>query len=71
MFMECHVPADPDERDGHRTGDAGAAPQPVLNGGPLVSSTALFGRHTEVGISHAGEIYRLRITRQGKLVLNK
>jgi hemin uptake protein HemP len=37
----------------------------------LVRSTDLFGAATEIGIVHAGEVYRLRITRQGKLILNK
>jgi hemin uptake protein HemP len=34
-------------------------------------SAALFGGEHEIGIVHAGELYRLRITRQGKLILNK
>ena len=37
----------------------------------LVDSRALFGGEHEIGIVHAGETYRLRITRQGKLILNK
>ena len=35
------------------------------------SSEALFGGEQEVLIRHGGETYRLRITRQGKLILNK
>lgn len=34
-------------------------------------SRQLFGDRTEIDIRHAGETYRLRITRQGKLILNK
>jgi hemin uptake protein HemP len=37
----------------------------------VVRSEDLFGTETEVEIAHAGVIYRLRITRQGKLILNK
>jgi hemin uptake protein HemP len=37
----------------------------------LVRSEDLFGPANEVEIAHADVIYRLRITRQGKLILNK
>jgi hemin uptake protein HemP len=37
----------------------------------IVDSRALFAGEHEIGIVHAGETYRLRITRQGKLILNK
>jgi hemin uptake protein HemP len=36
-----------------------------------VSSEALFNGTYEIGINHGGAIYRLKITRQGKLILNK
>lgn len=36
----------------------------------LVSS-AVFNGATEIGIEHHGELYRLKITRQGKLILTK
>ena len=36
-----------------------------------LDSTTLLGRHDEVEITHRGEIYRLRRTRQGKLILTK
>lgn len=36
-----------------------------------LSSTELFGAAREIAIDHAGTLYRLRITRQGKLILNK
>lgn len=35
------------------------------------STADLFGAAREIEIEHNGEIYRLRITRQGKLILNK
>ncbi len=36
-----------------------------------VSSDELFGGAQEIAIAHAGSYYRLKITRQGKLILNK
>jgi len=38
---------------------------------PTISSDELFEGRTEVLINHAGSQYRLKITRQGKLILNK
>lgn len=35
------------------------------------STAELFRDAREIEIEHNGEIYRLRITRQGKLILNK
>jgi len=42
--------------------------QPQLR---TVSSQALFLGDHEIGIEHKGSLYRLKITRQGKLILNK
>ncbi|MBU2486421.1 MAG: hemin uptake protein HemP [Alphaproteobacteria bacterium] len=36
-----------------------------------IPSSALFSDRREITISHEGALYRLRITRQGKLILNK
>ncbi len=36
-----------------------------------ISSSQLFGEDREVHIEHEGEVYRLRITRRGKLILQK
>ncbi len=36
-----------------------------------IESDYLFADRNEVEIRHAGEVYRLRITRNGKLILNK
>jgi len=36
-----------------------------------LDSAVLFGQHDEVLILHAGETYRLRRTRLGKLILTK
>ncbi len=45
-----------------------AGSQPVRQ---RVHSAELFGAAREVVIEHAGEEYRLRLTRQGKLILTK
>ncbi|MGB3501511.1 MAG: hemin uptake protein HemP [Mesorhizobium sp.] len=43
------------------------SPEPVRT----VESTSLFHGDHEIGIQHRGSLYRLKITRQGKLILNK
>lgn len=49
-----------------------AKSQPESSSGlPLVQSTDLFRGHQEVLIQHDGETYRLRLTRNGKLILHK
>ena len=45
----------------------GPPPAPPLE----ISSEALLGGRTEVRIRHRGEIYRLTLTRAGKLILHK
>ena len=51
------------------------APRGFLRGDPrqlrTLSSQALFLGEHEIGIEHQGSLYRLKITRQGKLILNK
>lgn len=37
----------------------------------IVESTDIFRGHNEIMIRHEGVIYRMKITRQGKLILNK
>jgi len=37
----------------------------------VFGSDFLFDGTKEVGIEHGGALYRLKITRQGKLILNK
>ena len=37
----------------------------------LYTSPELFGDQSEIRICHEGEIYRIRITRNGKLIMNK
>lgn len=50
-------------------GDAVALDVPA--GQPVFTTEQLFGQTNEIAIVHQGQTYRLRITRQGKLVLNK
>jgi hemin uptake protein HemP len=38
---------------------------------PEISSDALLGGRAEIRIRHRGEIYRLSLTRAGKLILHK
>ena len=42
-----------------------------LAGAPVIDSAQLFADRKEVQIRHAGEVYRLRVTKNGKLILNK
>jgi hemin uptake protein HemP len=51
----------------------GAVPRPdlALATGRVVTSDTLFQGSREIGIEHYGSLYRLKITRQGKLILNK
>ncbi|PST22534.1 hemin uptake protein HemP [Mesorhizobium plurifarium] len=44
---------------------------PVIRTQRIVESHELFRGHNEILISHDGAIYRMKITRQGKLILNK
>lgn len=38
---------------------------------PILSTATLFAKRREIAIEHAGELYCLRITRNGKLILTK
>jgi hemin uptake protein HemP len=58
----------PGAREGSETIRVGAG---AADGFRVIDSRALFAGEHEIGIVHAGETYRLRITRQGKLILNK
>ena len=49
------------------TNAADACPPPTRT----LLSQALFGNASEICIHHMGTDYRLRITRQGKLILTK
>ncbi len=47
------------------------APRPFERVVRVVTSESLFRGTHEIGIEHEGSMYRLKITRQGKLILNK
>jgi hemin uptake protein HemP len=53
--------------------DTPASPMAVLamTGTDNIDSQELFQGHQEICIKHAEQVYRLRITRQGKLILTK
>lgn len=46
-------------------------PRPPVPAPRTLSSESLFEGRTEIAIDHGGSVYRLKITRQGKLILNK
>ncbi len=48
-----------------RQGNSGSMSQRTID------SSQLFHDENEIQIQHAGEIYRLRLTKNGKLILNK
>ena len=37
----------------------------------VIESSELFAERNEVEIRHEGQVYRLRVTKNGKLILNK
>lgn len=47
------------------------AAERLLRRTAVIESEYLFAERNEVEIRHAGEIYRLRLTKNGKLILNK
>lgn len=55
---------DPTLNAGQKKRDLGNRPAPL-------SSSELFQGQTRIEIDHQGELYRLQITRQGKLILTK
>lgn len=66
--MNSHVRFDHDYRQQVATPRAeSVAPRPVKT----LSSVSLFQGTKEIAIEHGESVYRLKITRQGKLILNK
>ncbi|OJT96160.1 MAG: hemin uptake protein HemP [Rhizobium sp. 63-7] len=45
--------------------------RPVDDGPRVIDTSDLFAGDSEVIIRHEGALYRMKITRQGKLILNK
>ena len=56
---------------GHLDGARGLPRSAAMRPARTIASAAVFKGETEIGIEHHGELYRLRITRQGKLILTK
>jgi hemin uptake protein HemP len=52
--------------DAHRRRPDGAETHPAW-----IDSRSIFGDRNEVVIRHGDQIYRLRVTKLGKLILNK
>lgn len=70
MAMTCDNDHDPVEAPG-TLADVPATMSAGTTAARAVTSEDLFQGHREVLIVHAGETYRLRLTRNGKLILNK
>ena len=47
------------------------SPPPLQTPVPRLPSQQLFGPHRVLEILHQGQVYRLRLTSQGKLILTK
>jgi hemin uptake protein HemP len=62
---------DADRPRGDREAAATASSGSVPTDAPVVEASTLFGSHRQVVIGHNGCRYVLRITRHGKLILNK
>lgn len=58
--------AKPDPQHERTSGGSRERQQPRL-----IESAALLGGSREVHIRHEGQVYRLRVTRSGKLILHK
>lgn len=54
------------KRDGQET-----SPAASVKGLRVYNSKDLFESESTIGIEHDGALYQLKITRQGKLILNK
>ena len=69
--MNTHDPQRFDRRFGRPAAHPSPRPELIAPMGRIVSSDTLFQGSREIGIEHFGSLYRLKITRQGKLILNK
>ena len=65
--MNSHVRFDHDYRQQNTAPRADSVARPVKT----LSSDSLFQGTKEIAIEHGQSVYRLKITRQGKLILNK
>ena len=60
------APVPPDQRLAK-----GGRPQGDVAATPTIRSSDLLGQGREIFIEHDGSLYRLRLTRNGKLILHK
>jgi hemin uptake protein HemP len=58
------------EQDIHDAAGGGATERRLPNA-PVIDSACLLADRKEIQIRHGGAVYRLRVTRNGKLILNK
>jgi hemin uptake protein HemP len=56
---------------GKRAGNPSAATRSLMMNGNRIDSRELFSTEREIIIAHGGDIYRLRLTSQNKLILTK
>lgn len=68
--MNSHNPRSSHFRPSHGQRMPFAAPSAVTPA-RIIATDAIFQGEREIGIEHSGALYRLKITRQGKLILNK
>lgn len=69
--MDTHDPDDSRPRDRRFEAHAPMCAERIPASVRTLSSDTLFQGEHEIGIEHHGALYRLKITRQGKLILNK
>lgn len=67
--MNSHVRFETDHR--HAIGVVRSRPGAEMRPVRTLSSASLFEGTKEIAIEHGESVYRLKITRQGKLILNK
>ena len=60
-----------DIRQSRRDGIGGNVTERRPRHTPIIDSVQLFAGRKEVVIRHGGQVYRLRVTKNGKLILNK
>lgn len=69
--MNTHNPSAFFNRSRHQAADVIPRPDYSRVATRTLTSQSLFQGEYEIGIDHGGALYRLKITRQGKLILNK
>lgn len=67
MSQASEISSQQVETQGHRAPSSMTTNNPIT----ILGSQEIFNGSREVAIDHDGSLYRLKITRQGKLILNK